>query len=378
MERARTFRQQIDGIAHHPEPVLSVYLNVNPVHPDNQGQAYLFRFKDALKQLGAPMALAERIRQLAELERVEYRTLVVFAAPDGLFEAYRLQVDVPDAFRWGEPYVTPLVLILEEYRPYGVALLDAEKVRFLVTSLGKIEEAAAAQVNPWAGETSITRTAGWQDVSTSPSRPALRGGAVTDDFADRVGAHMHHFYKEAGETVRRLAFQEGIGRLILAGPHNRVAEFRYALPHELQNRVVAEAHIPTNASEGEILKRLEDARLQAEHEREADLLAEAREHGVRGLRETLLALQEENRVYYLLVPWELEGEVRWCDNERLTIQDVTQEKCPYCGHETRLRPLVEALIELAAARGARIEFIRGENAESLREGFGGLAGLVRF
>ena len=119
-------------------------------------------------------------------------------------------------------------------------------------------------------------------------------------------------------------------------------------------------------------------RQQAEHERETQLLAEARERGVRGLRETLLALQEENRVYHLLVPWELEGEVRWCDNERLAIQDVTEEKCPYCGQEIRLRPLFEALIELAAARGARIEFMRGENAESLKEGFGGLAGLVRF
>jgi Bacterial archaeo-eukaryotic release factor family 10 len=324
------------------------------------------------------MALAERIQQLVELERVEYRTLVVFAALDGLLDAYRLQVDLPDAFRWGEPYVAPLVLILEEYRPYGVALLDARKLRFLVASLGKIEESAAAQVNPWAGEPSTRRTAGWQDVSTSPSRPAPRGGAVTDDFADRIGAHMHHFYKEAGESVRRLAFEQGIGRLILAGPHERLAEFRRALPHELQNRVAAEVHIPTNASEGEILKRLENTRQRVEHEREAQLLAEAREHGVRGVRETLLALQEENRVYHLLVPWELEGEVRWCDNERLAIQDVTQEECPYCGQETHLRPLVEALIDLAAARGAKIEFMRGENAESLREGFGGLAGLIRF
>ena len=103
MERVHTFRQHIDVIADHPEPVLSVYLNVNPVHPENQGQTYLLRLKEALKQLGAPMALAERIRQLVELERVECRTLVVFAALNGFFEAYRLQVDLPDAFRWGEP-----------------------------------------------------------------------------------------------------------------------------------------------------------------------------------------------------------------------------------------------------------------------------------
>ena len=74
MERARTFRRQIDSIADHPEPVLSVYLNVNSVHPENQGQAYLIRLKDALKQLGAPRTLAERVWQLVELERVEPRT----------------------------------------------------------------------------------------------------------------------------------------------------------------------------------------------------------------------------------------------------------------------------------------------------------------
>jgi hypothetical protein len=212
-----------EQIASNPEPVLSVYLNVNPARRENRKKACLVRLKDALKEEGVPRGMATRLLEYVEGEQFQARTLVLFAAPDGLFEAYRLQVDLPDTFRWGEPYVTPLVLILEEYRPYGVALLDAEKVRFLVTSLGKIEEAAAAQVNPWAGEASITRTAGWQDVSTSPSRPDPRGGAVTDDFADRIGAHMHHFYKESGESVRRWAFEEGIGRLILAGPHNRVA-----------------------------------------------------------------------------------------------------------------------------------------------------------
>ncbi len=136
-----------EQIASHPEPVLSVYLNVNPARPENRKKACLVRLKDALKEEGVPRGMATRLLEYVEGERFQARTLVLFAAPDGLFEAYRLQVDLPDAFRLGEPYVTPLVLILEKYRPYGVALLDAEKVRFLVTSLGKIEEAAAAQEN---------------------------------------------------------------------------------------------------------------------------------------------------------------------------------------------------------------------------------------
>src|SRR5215216_3825056 len=136
------FRQQIGAIANRPQLVLSVYLNVNPAHPENQARAYLLRLKDALKELGVPGDLAERTRQFVESERIDYRTLAVFAAPDGLFDTYRLQVDLPDAFRWDEPYVAPLMLVLDEYEPYGVALLDAEKIRFLVTSLGRIEESA--------------------------------------------------------------------------------------------------------------------------------------------------------------------------------------------------------------------------------------------
>lgn len=193
-----------------------------------------------------------------------------------------------------------------------------------------------------------------------------------------MDAHIHRFYKEAGESVRRMAFAEDITHIILAGPHERVAEFRRALPHELQDRIVAEAHIPTQASDGEILERLETVRERIEREREAELLAQARERGVRGLNETLSALQEENRVYQLLILWQLEGDVRWCDNDRLAISDVEQAECPYCGQQTRPRLLLEALIELATTRGARVEFLRGENADTLRERSGGVAGLTRF
>ena len=54
--------------------------------------------------------------------------------------------------------------------------------------------------------------------------------------------------------------------------------------------------------------------------------------------------------------------------------------CPFCGRKTRLRPLVDVLVDLAAARGARLDFMLGENdrTDTLREEFGGIAGLTRF
>jgi peptide subunit release factor 1 (eRF1) len=45
-----------------------------------------------------------------------------------------------------------------------------------------------------------------------------------------------------------------------------------------------------------------------------------------------------------------------------------------------MRPLTEVLVDLASARGARLDFIRGENerTDALRDEFGGIAGLTRF
>jgi peptide subunit release factor 1 (eRF1) len=168
--------------------------------------------------------------------------------------------------------------------------------------------------------------------------------------------------------------------LILAGPRERTAEFRRTLPNELHDRVVAEEHLEVGGPEGVLLDRLETVRERAEYEREKELLDEIRESGVRGLDETVAALQEENRVYHLAVLWELDAEICWCDNDQLAIRDATREECPFCGQQTRVRPLTDVLVDLAAARGARLDFMRSENenTDTLRDEFGGIAGLTRF
>ncbi len=201
------------------------------------------------------------------------------------------------------------------------------------------------------------------------------------DPAGRKQEEMaHRYYKEMGELTRDTAFREGVRRLILAGPNEITAAFREALPNDLKDRVVAEDHVDLSASEGEILDRLEEIRERAEHEREAGLLAEIRETGVRGPEETIRALQEENRVYHLAALWDLDGEIRWSDADGLAIMDITQEESPFSGEPTRVRPLADVLVDLAAARGARLDFLRGENenTDTLRDEFGGLAGLTRF
>ena len=372
MAQAQDLRQAIASVAGHPGPVFSAYVSVNAAIPENQERAYLVRVRDAMNDLGVPEDLQRRVREHLEAEtHPGARSLALFAAEDGLFEDYRLQVDVPESFRWGDPNVAPLTLVMDEYEPYGAVVLDAERFRYFVVSpLG----------GPDGGEE--IKGNGFRELDLRPRQPYPRSHGSTDmDPAGRTQqAKAHRYYKEMGELTRDVTFREGVRRLIVAGPAEVTSAFREALPNELEDRVVAEEPIELGALEGELLDRLEAIRERAEFEREKELLAEIRERGVRGPDETIAALQEENRVYHLAALWELEGEMRWCDNDGLAIRDATAEECPFCGQQTRVRPLADVLVDLAAARGARLDFVRGENENTdiLRDEFGGIAGLTRF
>ena len=372
MAQAQDLKQTITSVAGRPGPVLSAYLSVNADIPENQGRTYLVRLRDAMNDEGVPKDLQQRIRDYLEEEtHLAARTLAIFADEEDLFEVYRLQVDVPESFRWGDPFVAPLTLVLDEYEPYGAAVVDAERFRYFVVS----------PLSSAHGEDEV-KANGFREVDLHPSEPYPRGGGSTDlDPAGRKHeANIHNFYKELGERTRDITFQEGVQRLILAGPKERTAEFRRDLPNELADRVVAEEQVDLGESEGELLDDLEAIRERAEHEREKELLGEIRERGVRGPEETIVALQEENRIYHLAALWEMEADMRWCDNDGLAIRDATAEECPFCGQKTRVRPLTDVLVDLAAARGARLDFMLGENENTdvLRDEFGGLAGLTRF
>jgi len=374
MAQAQELRQAMTQMAGREGPMLSAYVSVNAAIPENQGRAYLVRLRDAMNDEGVPEGLQDRVRKFVEGEtNPGARTFAIFADEEGLLEVYRLQVDVPESCRWGDPYVAPLTLVLDEYEPYGAVVLDAERFRLFV-------------VSPLAGpEGGEAKGSGFQelDLSSSELHPRSRGSTDTDAAGRKQGKQeemAQRYYKEMGELTRDTAFREGMKRLILAGPDEITAAFREALPNDLKDRVVAVDHVDLSVSEGEVLDRLEEIRERAEHEREADLLAEIRETGVRGPEETIKALQEENRVYHLAALWDLDGEIRWSDADGLAIMDITQEESPFSGEPTRVRPLADVLVDLAAARGARLDFLRGENenTDTLRDEFGGLAGLTRF
>ncbi len=385
-EDVKRLKERLEG---HPGPVLSVYLSVNARYPENQEQAYKVRLRDALEEMEVPEELAGRVRgEIEDQLHPGARTVVFFAAEDGLFERYDLQLDLMEAYRFGEPYLAPLVLALDEHESYGVALIDAEEFRFFVSA--PIGNPAEGSEGPSSGF--------FREVDLKPSSPHPRGGGTRD--ADPAGrkhqSNIHRFYKEMGELTQKLVNQDNVKTLIVAGPKERTSEFRETLPEPVKEKVVAEENVATNAPEGEIMEQFEAIQERAEKEREDGLIEAARENGVRGVKDTVEALQE-GRVFHLIALYEVEGEIHWCDHDELAITDGAQEECPFCGRQTRVRPLMDVLIDLATNRGARLEYVRtrdefGETpnediekqrerkdaADVLREDFEGLAGLLRY
>src|SRR5918994_7438689 len=166
MAQAQELRQAMNQMAGREGPMLSAYVSVNAAIPENQERAYLVRLRDAMNDEGVPEELQEQIRERLEAEtHPGARTLAIFAAEDGLFEVYRLQVDVPESSRWGDPHVAPLTLVMDEYEPYGAAVLDAERFRYFVVSpLARPHEGDAVKAN------------GFREVDVHPSQPYPRGG----------------------------------------------------------------------------------------------------------------------------------------------------------------------------------------------------------
>ena len=388
-EDIKNLKQRLDA---HEGPILSAYLSVNPRYNTNQGQAYKIRLKDAFKGMeGLPQGVADRIHEEVDegTPPPGARTLVFFAAEDGLFERYDLQVDLPESFRFGDPNVAPLVLAVDEHEPYGVAIVESEEFRFFVSTPPVILEDDRG---------GIVGSGFFRQIDLKPTGMyPVSGGSTDMDPAGRAQqSHQHLFFKQMGEVTQKVAFADNVRRLIIAGTKQRTSAFREALPQQVKDRVVAEEHLATGAAIGEIFERIEAVVERVEREEEAELLNQVREKGVRGIKDTVEALQE-GRVYQLLVLWELDAEIRWCDHDELAITEIAQQECPYCGRDTRIRPLNDVLVDLAAARDARLEYVLTHNevaattnediekervpdepADVLREEFEGLAGLVRY
>ncbi len=365
-------------VAPRVAPVLSLYLDVNPANPSNQGKAYALRAREALEATKTPLEIRKKVLEALEHDLPQARSRVLFATGSWM-EIYDLQVDLPLVegveARWGEPYLTPILYVLDEYDRVGVVYLDSEKWRMFEVYLGEIEELP--------GAFRAIPTQEWNQLTQdSPGRRHGQGGihraaANTDRFERRLDTWTHRFYKRLAGLLEQVMNERNVQRLVLVGQKPEVLVFKELLPKRLRERVLATLpSLPTpRAPAGEVLKLVEGVLEPLERERENRLLDELAERGVTGLDQTLELLQQGG-LHLLVAPWHPQGKVYRAPDG--WVGGSMEGAVAHGAGRIEDVELKQVLPELAEAYGTRLEFVRGPAEERLHKAFGGLAGLPRW
>jgi peptide subunit release factor 1 (eRF1) len=265
------------------------------------------------------------------------------------------------------PYLRPLIEILDEHERYGVVLTDREHARLFTVVLGEIEEHLEA-----FAERDVTHI---KTSGTDHIRSQMHIQRKADEHAR---AHLKH----VAEFTSRLSNLHAFDRLILAGTIEVTTELYGLLPKFLRTRLAGKLSLPVTTNEAEVLEASLKIEEEIERKREVELVEELitaskkQQQAVRGLDETLLALQEW-RVWQLIYADDFETRGGQCTNCGALLAKDT-EGCRYCGKPVRV---VEDLIELAAARviemQGKVEQVRGAAARRLKEA-GSVGALLRY
>jgi peptide subunit release factor 1 (eRF1) len=370
-------------LGQYRNPMLSLYATVNPAHPDINPQAVYVKVKNTLKQLGdVSPAVVEKVLDFFEGRAHDSRSIAVFADQDR-FETFELEIELPGdsgdhlEARWGEPYLTPLLMAMDQQHRYGVVFVDRDHLRFFQVYAGQIEELITEERPQLAEEDDD------QIQSNKQARPEYvpaRGGAEVQLAQEHIKDHQRTFYKDMAGPLREAMAEHDIKQLVFMGPDGDTHGLLAAMPRELAGRVAMIAAGPSSskASAHEILERIRPTLEELADRERTELLDQIRERGVWGLDACLHALQE-GRLHVVAVPGALHQEVYLeTESNYVSLDEDECKRLVSNGGTVEKVDLAEKLPGLAETWGARLEFIRGDAEDRLVEEFGGMAGLKRW
>ncbi|NOX61269.1 MAG: hypothetical protein GXP42_04895 [Chloroflexi bacterium] len=332
-------------------PVLSLYLNVDPRHVSVDRYKLKLRhlFEDAHDVDPADRARVERFFDL-EYDRQARGVACFSCQKQGFWRAFTFNVPVENAIMVDRrPLVRRLVDLLETYGYLGVVAIDRQGARFFSFHLGSLEEAA--------GELG-------EDVKRHK-----QGGWAASRYQRHEDEAALRNLRRVAELTETYTRQYGWRRLVLAGADDNLAAFQHMLSPEMRRLVVGTTPLDPNASIQQVRERAETVALEARQDYQrrlaADLVVAAGKGAgaALGLNPTLDALQS-GRVYQLLFTEKYEtpnGLVRRCTACDYLSTEAANG-CPICGRATEPLPdAVNTIARRAIAQGAQVIILPPSN-----------------
>lgn len=367
--------EQLSSYHNEEYPITSFYLNVGKGGPD-EGK-YMIHLKNLMAQVEEQRdrwtkPQMESVEQ--DLDRIRAfvrdqvmrrgQSLAAFAcSAAGFWRTYTFPRPVGNhIYVDHQPYVKPLLRLLEQYGRYCTVLVGKGKARIFLLHMDEIQERS--------------------DIfGAVPGRHDQGGWAqarLQRHHDDRV---MHHL-KTTADQIFALFQEEDFAKLLVGGTEELVSQFQEYLHPYLRERLVATFPMGMTAS----AKKVQDQSLalvrEIEERESAELMARlenevgAHNMGVAGLGPTLRALQR-GQILTLLVNEGFSAPGKQCTGcGHLTVW--AEEQCPYCGEELQpMENIVDEIIDQAFALASEVKFMRGENRERLAL-LGDIGALLRY
>lgn len=375
---ATPLRDQLDRLAaFEPQdaPVLSLYLNLAA---DQHGRDNFETFiRKALPDRQRAFREGSRERESfdRDMQRIhDYLSVEVNRSANGLalfacaaadlFEPIQLQVPLSEHSLYvaSMPHLYPLASLVDRYPRYAAVVLDTNRARIVVFSLGEVERK--------------------QEIENVKTRRSTMGGWSQARYQRHTeNFHLQHV-KEVVDALDKIVSAENIQHIIVAGDAVVVPMVKEQLPHRLRERLVDTVNLDKRVAESDLLEstlaRLRERDAEGDAQVVADVVGawQASGLGVVGPEAALSAL-ELGQVDELLIagsPDVLKPVQKLPADAAPGAVEASTSDPTGPADESRLK-LASELVNRAHQTGARVRFI--EDPGLLGE-LGGVAASLRF
>jgi stalled ribosome rescue protein Dom34 len=358
--------------------VLSLYVNIDQSNAANLNRGFATRVEGLFRQIAEDQMSNGGSRQRLEVECQRVRRFLDDYVPKGkalvLFSdskqdfwwQHDLQVELPTGARWSpQPWLRPLLEVIEEHDRFGVVLIDKHRARILAVDAGGIEQLS-------------------EIVSDVPNKHATTGtdhiwsqGQMDRDHEE----HVHRHAKRAADELATVIDRLKLGRIVIGGPVEATTAFTGQLPKRIQQMIIGTISASVDANHDRLIAELRAVQEKAEQEDETKLVdsmitaAMKGERAVLGVSATLGAIQE-GRVHRMVIARDFRLEGKECGSCHVLVSDGG-EKCAFCGSKLEAAPdLINRASHRVLDMGGKVQLVSGEAAAKLAKA--GIGAVLRF
>ncbi len=336
------------------DATLTLYVNVDKAAMENQATTPAWRIwvKNTLRDLdsSADAEAWNTVHDWVQNYFNDYeptsKGLLIFAGVS-FQEVHELPLQFENHATFGEPFLTPLLSAMDEYKPYLVTLVDQESARFFIGYLGEIgfQESMEIDLEEYDfQQKTLTLSSAGLGVTQSSNQEA---------FDRMIDEHRNRFYRDVIETTQKLAEHNQIRRVILGGSEQSAFALQHLMPDSLKADVVGVLNIPMRYNASDIFQHVLPVAQEAEEKQDMDIVnqvidfAKSRGRGALGEEAVKMALDMQ-QVELLILPW-----------------------------PSQKPELSDSLAFQALQLNSKIELVHGEAAERLNEE-GGIAARLYY